>query len=134
MRKLIWHTCHFIFFPFNVICNNAIKGSQSDKQLVLTQVILYVFIVMFKSVNWLNKLMKFQQHQLVSQHLLCFSSQELYERCDKLRRAAFKMATETEDNDTSLGLLVWYFLYLKKHCLGILIISLCIICDPWLLR
>uniref|UniRef100_A0A8D0A390 Golgi associated, gamma adaptin ear containing, ARF binding protein 3 n=1 Tax=Sander lucioperca TaxID=283035 RepID=A0A8D0A390_SANLU len=48
---------------------------------------------------------------------------ELYERCDKLRRAAFKMATETEDNDTSLGLLVWYFLYLKKHCLGILIIS-----------
>lgn len=33
-------------------------------------------------------------------------SQELYERCDKLRRAAFKMATETEDNDTSLGLLL----------------------------
>uniref|UniRef100_A0AAQ4NTB0 Golgi associated, gamma adaptin ear containing, ARF binding protein 3 n=1 Tax=Gasterosteus aculeatus aculeatus TaxID=481459 RepID=A0AAQ4NTB0_GASAC len=32
-----------------------------------------------------------------------FSSQDLYERCDKLRRAAFKMATETEDNDTSLG-------------------------------
>uniref|UniRef100_A0A8C2WIE9 Golgi associated, gamma adaptin ear containing, ARF binding protein 3 n=1 Tax=Cyclopterus lumpus TaxID=8103 RepID=A0A8C2WIE9_CYCLU len=32
-----------------------------------------------------------------------FSSQELYERCDKLRRAAFKMATETEDNDTNLG-------------------------------
>ncbi|XP_011602198.2 ADP-ribosylation factor-binding protein GGA3 [Takifugu rubripes] len=28
---------------------------------------------------------------------------ELYERCDSLRRAAFKMATETEDNDTSLG-------------------------------
>ncbi|KAA8585023.1 hypothetical protein FQN60_003717 [Etheostoma spectabile] len=28
---------------------------------------------------------------------------ELYERCDKLRRSAFKMATETEDNDTSLG-------------------------------
>uniref|UniRef100_UPI0037E8FA06 ADP-ribosylation factor-binding protein GGA3 n=1 Tax=Semicossyphus pulcher TaxID=241346 RepID=UPI0037E8FA06 len=28
---------------------------------------------------------------------------ELYERCDKLRRAAFKMATETEDNDTNLG-------------------------------
>ncbi|KAM4598191.1 ADP-ribosylation factor-binding protein GGA3 isoform 2-T2 [Polymixia lowei] len=28
---------------------------------------------------------------------------ELYERCDKLRRAAFKMATDTEDNDTSLG-------------------------------
>ncbi|XP_054615097.1 ADP-ribosylation factor-binding protein GGA3 [Dunckerocampus dactyliophorus] len=28
---------------------------------------------------------------------------ELYERCDKLRRAAFKMATEAEDNDTSLG-------------------------------
>ncbi|KAF3700256.1 ADP-ribosylation factor-binding protein [Channa argus] len=28
---------------------------------------------------------------------------ELYERCDKLRRAAYKMATETEDNDTSLG-------------------------------
>ncbi|XP_056144613.1 ADP-ribosylation factor-binding protein GGA3 [Lampris incognitus] len=28
---------------------------------------------------------------------------ELYERCDKLRRAAFKMATETEDNDSSLG-------------------------------
>nr|XP_061805597.1 ADP-ribosylation factor-binding protein GGA3-like [Nerophis lumbriciformis] len=28
---------------------------------------------------------------------------ELYERCDKLRRAAFKMATEAEENDTSLG-------------------------------
>ncbi|XP_061557562.1 ADP-ribosylation factor-binding protein GGA3 isoform X1 [Phycodurus eques] len=28
---------------------------------------------------------------------------ELYERCDKLRRAAFKMATEAEDNDASLG-------------------------------
>uniref|UniRef100_A0A8C6WSG3 Golgi associated, gamma adaptin ear containing, ARF binding protein 3b n=1 Tax=Neogobius melanostomus TaxID=47308 RepID=A0A8C6WSG3_9GOBI len=28
---------------------------------------------------------------------------ELYERCDKLRRAAFKMATESEDNDTNLG-------------------------------
>uniref|UniRef100_A0A8C2WGU3 Golgi associated, gamma adaptin ear containing, ARF binding protein 3 n=1 Tax=Cyclopterus lumpus TaxID=8103 RepID=A0A8C2WGU3_CYCLU len=28
---------------------------------------------------------------------------ELYERCDKLRRAAFKMATETEDNDTNLA-------------------------------
>ncbi|XP_068605620.1 ADP-ribosylation factor-binding protein GGA3 [Brachionichthys hirsutus] len=28
---------------------------------------------------------------------------ELYERCDKLRRGAFKMATETEDNDASLG-------------------------------
>uniref|UniRef100_A0A3Q4AQF3 Uncharacterized protein n=1 Tax=Mola mola TaxID=94237 RepID=A0A3Q4AQF3_MOLML len=28
---------------------------------------------------------------------------DLYQRCDKLRRAAFKMATETEDNDTSLG-------------------------------
>ncbi|XP_077388297.1 ADP-ribosylation factor-binding protein GGA3 isoform X2 [Festucalex cinctus] len=28
---------------------------------------------------------------------------ELYERCDKLRRATFKMATEAEDNDTSLG-------------------------------
>ncbi|CAL8272255.1 unnamed protein product [Lota lota] len=28
---------------------------------------------------------------------------ELYERCDKLRRATFKMATETEDNDMSLG-------------------------------
>lgn len=30
--------------------------------------------------------------------------QELYERCDKLRRSAFKMATEAEDNDASLGL------------------------------
>ncbi|KAI4822751.1 hypothetical protein KUCAC02_008280 [Chaenocephalus aceratus] len=28
---------------------------------------------------------------------------ELYQRCDKLRRAAFKMATESEDNDTNLG-------------------------------
>ncbi|XP_038555217.1 ADP-ribosylation factor-binding protein GGA3 isoform X2 [Micropterus salmoides] len=28
---------------------------------------------------------------------------DLYGRCDKLRRAAFKMATETEDNDGSLG-------------------------------
>uniref|UniRef100_A0A8C7YJ28 Golgi associated, gamma adaptin ear containing, ARF binding protein 3b n=1 Tax=Oryzias sinensis TaxID=183150 RepID=A0A8C7YJ28_9TELE len=32
-----------------------------------------------------------------------FSPQELYERCDKQRRAAFKMATEAEDHDTSLG-------------------------------
>ncbi|KAJ3600753.1 hypothetical protein NHX12_031728 [Muraenolepis orangiensis] len=29
--------------------------------------------------------------------------EELYERCDKLRRATFKMATETEDNDMTLG-------------------------------
>ncbi|KAM6956894.1 ADP-ribosylation factor-binding protein GGA3 [Aplochiton taeniatus] len=28
---------------------------------------------------------------------------ELFDRCDKLRRSTFKMATETEDNDTSLG-------------------------------
>ncbi|XP_076121293.1 ADP-ribosylation factor-binding protein GGA3 [Alosa pseudoharengus] len=28
---------------------------------------------------------------------------ELYDRCDKLRRTAFKLATETEDNDSSLG-------------------------------
>ncbi|XP_059415010.1 ADP-ribosylation factor-binding protein GGA3-like [Carassius carassius] len=28
---------------------------------------------------------------------------ELYERCDKLRRTAFKLATEAEDNDSSLG-------------------------------
>ncbi|XP_060721378.1 ADP-ribosylation factor-binding protein GGA3 isoform X2 [Tachysurus vachellii] len=28
---------------------------------------------------------------------------ELYERCDKLRRTAFKMATDTEDHDASLG-------------------------------
>ncbi|XP_034047189.1 ADP-ribosylation factor-binding protein GGA3 isoform X1 [Thalassophryne amazonica] len=28
---------------------------------------------------------------------------ELYDRCEKLRRAAYKMATETEDNDASLG-------------------------------
>uniref|UniRef100_A0A8C5HDM6 Golgi associated, gamma adaptin ear containing, ARF binding protein 3b n=1 Tax=Gouania willdenowi TaxID=441366 RepID=A0A8C5HDM6_GOUWI len=28
---------------------------------------------------------------------------ELYERCDKLRRAAFKMATESEDHDNTLG-------------------------------
>uniref|UniRef100_A0AAR2K8K5 Golgi associated, gamma adaptin ear containing, ARF binding protein 3b n=1 Tax=Pygocentrus nattereri TaxID=42514 RepID=A0AAR2K8K5_PYGNA len=28
---------------------------------------------------------------------------ELYDRCDKLRRTAFKLATETEDNDTNLG-------------------------------
>ncbi|XP_075880284.1 ADP-ribosylation factor-binding protein GGA3 [Nelusetta ayraudi] len=28
---------------------------------------------------------------------------ELYERCDKLRRSAFKMATEAEDNDANLG-------------------------------
>uniref|UniRef100_A0A8C1ZWV2 Golgi associated, gamma adaptin ear containing, ARF binding protein 3b n=1 Tax=Cyprinus carpio TaxID=7962 RepID=A0A8C1ZWV2_CYPCA len=27
----------------------------------------------------------------------------LYERCDKLRRTAFKLATEAEDNDSSLG-------------------------------
>ncbi|TRY95712.1 hypothetical protein DNTS_022115 [Danionella cerebrum] len=29
--------------------------------------------------------------------------QELYERCDKLRSTAFKLATEAEDNDSSLG-------------------------------
>uniref|UniRef100_A0A7N8X4P5 Golgi associated, gamma adaptin ear containing, ARF binding protein 3b n=1 Tax=Mastacembelus armatus TaxID=205130 RepID=A0A7N8X4P5_9TELE len=40
---------------------------------------------------------------------------ELYERCDKLRRAAFKMATETEDNDTSLGLF-GVFPYLETSC------------------
>ncbi|XP_030646043.1 ADP-ribosylation factor-binding protein GGA3 [Chanos chanos] len=28
---------------------------------------------------------------------------ELYDRCDKLRRTAYKLATETEDNDMSLG-------------------------------
>nr|XP_015212144.1 PREDICTED: ADP-ribosylation factor-binding protein GGA3 [Lepisosteus oculatus] len=28
---------------------------------------------------------------------------ELYDRCDKLRRTVFKLATETEDNDSSLG-------------------------------
>uniref|UniRef100_A0A8C9TMF6 Golgi associated, gamma adaptin ear containing, ARF binding protein 3a n=1 Tax=Scleropages formosus TaxID=113540 RepID=A0A8C9TMF6_SCLFO len=28
---------------------------------------------------------------------------ELYDRCDKLRRTVFKLATETEDNDNSLG-------------------------------
>ncbi|KAL2101161.1 hypothetical protein ACEWY4_002922 [Coilia grayii] len=28
---------------------------------------------------------------------------ELYDRCDKLRRTAFKLATESEDNDASLG-------------------------------
>ncbi|XP_062872512.1 ADP-ribosylation factor-binding protein GGA3 isoform X2 [Trichomycterus rosablanca] len=28
---------------------------------------------------------------------------ELYDQCDKLRRTAFKLATETEDHDTSLG-------------------------------
>ncbi|KAI1896788.1 hypothetical protein AGOR_G00098420 [Albula goreensis] len=28
---------------------------------------------------------------------------ELYDRCDKLRRTVFKIATETEDNDNSLG-------------------------------
>ncbi|XP_033896109.2 ADP-ribosylation factor-binding protein GGA3-like isoform X2 [Acipenser ruthenus] len=28
---------------------------------------------------------------------------ELYERCDKMRRNVFKLATETEDNDNSLG-------------------------------
>lgn len=28
---------------------------------------------------------------------------ELYERCDKLRRTAFKLATETEDHDANLG-------------------------------
>ncbi|KAL6460686.1 hypothetical protein MHYP_G00306520 [Metynnis hypsauchen] len=28
---------------------------------------------------------------------------ELYDRCDKLRRTAFKLATETEDNDMNLG-------------------------------
>lgn len=37
-----------------------------------------------------------------------FFSQELYERCDKLRRSAFKMATEAEDNDTNLGLQICF--------------------------
>uniref|UniRef100_A0A8C4DYX6 Golgi associated, gamma adaptin ear containing, ARF binding protein 3b n=1 Tax=Dicentrarchus labrax TaxID=13489 RepID=A0A8C4DYX6_DICLA len=50
---------------------------------------------------------------------------ELYERCDKLRRAAFKMATETEDNDTSLGLLVWYSLYLLTHVDHFIVYSVC---------
>lgn len=40
----------------------------------------------------------------VTPSLLFSLSQELYERCDKLRRSAFKMATEAEDNDASLGL------------------------------
>lgn len=44
-----------------------------------------------------------------------FSFQDLYERCDKLRRTAFKMATETEDNDTSLGSLVCYFCSFEAH-------------------
>lgn len=48
-------------------------------------------------------------------HTASFVFQELYERCDKLRRAAFKMATETEDNDTSLGLPVCYFMYSNAH-------------------
>lgn len=42
--------------------------------------------------------------QTVTRPLLYFLHQELYERCDKLRRSAFKMATEAEDNDASLGL------------------------------
>jgi hypothetical protein len=32
-----------------------------------------------------------------------FSFQELYGDCDKLRGTVFKLATETEDNDSSLG-------------------------------
>lgn len=36
-------------------------------------------------------------------HAVTLCVQELYERCDKLRRTAFKLATETEDHDTSLG-------------------------------
>lgn len=29
--------------------------------------------------------------------------QELYDQCEKMRRALFKIASETEDNDNSLG-------------------------------
>ncbi len=32
-----------------------------------------------------------------------FFSQELYNDCDKLRQTVFQLATETEDNDSSLG-------------------------------
>lgn len=38
-----------------------------------------------------------------------FSSQELFERCDKLRITAFKIASETEDDDASLGFLDSFF-------------------------
>lgn len=44
--------------------------------------------------------------QTVTPSLLYFLHQELYERCDKLKRSAFKMATEAEDNDANLGLLL----------------------------
>uniref|UniRef100_A0A8C1LDQ8 Golgi associated, gamma adaptin ear containing, ARF binding protein 3 n=1 Tax=Cyprinus carpio TaxID=7962 RepID=A0A8C1LDQ8_CYPCA len=41
--------------------------------------------------------------EMLSQYDRDRSSDELYERCDKLRRTAFKLATEAEDNDSSLG-------------------------------
>lgn len=41
--------------------------------------------------------------QTVTPSPLFLPHQELYERCDKLRRSAYKMATEAEDNDASLG-------------------------------
>lgn len=43
---------------------------------------------------------------MFSSHIIigvAFSFQELYGDCDKLRGTVFKLATETEDNDSSLG-------------------------------
>lgn len=62
--------------------------------------------------GWLSEMRRCSWCQTV-QCLFCTSSQELYERCDKLRRSAFKMATETEDNDASLGLLACHLSYQK---------------------
>ena len=35
--------------------------------------------------------------------VICLTLKELYGDCDKLRQTVFKLATETEDNDSSLG-------------------------------
>uniref|UniRef100_A0AAR2K289 Golgi associated, gamma adaptin ear containing, ARF binding protein 3b n=1 Tax=Pygocentrus nattereri TaxID=42514 RepID=A0AAR2K289_PYGNA len=44
---------------------------------------------------------------------------ELYDRCDKLRRTAFKLATETEDNDTNLADCLCLFVFSVSSQSGI---------------
>ena len=54
-----------------------------------------------------------------------FFFQELYGDCDKLRQTVFQLATETEDNDSSLGEKSWnlalLMLITHSHCLFILV-------------
>lgn len=42
-------------------------------------------------------------HHIILLLVLFFSFQELYGDCDKLRGTVFKLTTENEDNDGSLG-------------------------------